>query len=215
MESSDERPALHRAAGDYAFQLPARRKLLRRAVCDRGGDGRRGARAASDAWFAETEKQRKQRARAAGGEVCEHSHKVSLALRLTLAPGPATPGATTDFIACRRGKCRCRRSEHRRRPACASAPSNACAPVSAPSQPAFKISCHQSSASLDRLIFFDCFSKRAHLRRPGQLIRSTRAPTKDRLIGKIMGAYRYASGPKLPGIHGLTKSSVSQSTPLT
>ena len=29
------------------------------------------------------------------------------------------------------GKCRCRRSEHRRRPACAPAPSNACAPVSA------------------------------------------------------------------------------------
>src|SRR6202035_3367755 len=28
--------------------------------------------------------------------------------------------------------------------------------------------------SSDRLIFFDCFSKQAHLRRPGQLIRSTR-----------------------------------------
>ena len=33
----------------------------------------------------------------------EPSHKVSLALRLTLAPGPARPDATTDFIACRRG----------------------------------------------------------------------------------------------------------------
>jgi len=30
------------------------------------------------------------------------------------------------------------------------------------------------TVNLDRLIFFDCFSKRAHLRRPGQLIRSTR-----------------------------------------
>src|SRR5258706_3083563 len=30
------------------------------------------------------------------------------------------------------------------------------------------------TVDLDRLIFFDCFSKRAHLRRPGQLIRSTR-----------------------------------------
>ena len=30
------------------------------------------------------------------------------------------------------------------------------------------------TVNLDCLIFFDCFSKRAHLRRPGQLIRSTR-----------------------------------------
>jgi hypothetical protein len=30
------------------------------------------------------------------------------------------------------------------------------------------------TVNLDRLIFFDCFSERAHLRRPGQLIRSTR-----------------------------------------
>jgi hypothetical protein len=52
--------------------------------------------------------------------------------------------------------------------------------------------------NLDRLIFFDCFSKLAHLRRPGQLIRSTRAPTKDRSIGKIMGGNPAFRGTRVP-----------------
>jgi hypothetical protein len=64
------------------------------------------------------------------------------------------------------GTCRCRRSEHRRRPACAPAPSNACAPVSArASRPSKSLAI--KAVRLAPFDFFDCFSKRAHLRRPG------------------------------------------------
>ena len=66
----------------------------------------------------------------------------------------------------RPGMCRCRRSEHRRRPACAPAPSNACAPVSArASRPSKSLAI--KAVRLAPFDFFDCFSKRAHLRRPG------------------------------------------------
>ena len=44
----------------------------------------------------------------------------------------------------------------------------------------------------------DCFSKRAHLRRPGQLIRSTRGADQDRLIGKIMGGNPAFRGTRVP-----------------
>ena len=65
------------------------------------------------------------------------------------------------------GTCRCRRSEHRRRPACAPAPSNACAPVSArASRPSKSLAI--KAVRLAPFDFFDCFSKRAHLRRPGR-----------------------------------------------
>jgi hypothetical protein len=51
---------------------------------------------------------------------------------------------------------------------------------------------------LHHVIFFDCFSKRAPLRRLAELNRSTRAPTKDRLIGKIMGRNPAFRGTPVP-----------------
>jgi len=50
------------------------------------------------------------------------------------------------------------------------------------------------TVNLDCLIFFDCFSKRARLRRPAR----PEAPTKDRLIGKIMGGNPAFRGTRVP-----------------
>jgi hypothetical protein len=73
--------------------------------------------------------------------------------------GPRNP-------ACRRGRVGAAGVNTRRRPACAPAPSNACAPVSArASRPSKSLAI--KAVRLAPFDFFDCFSKRAHLRRPG------------------------------------------------
>jgi hypothetical protein len=48
------------------------------------------------------------------------------------------------------------------------------------------------------------FQKRAHLLRPGQLTARPEAPTKDRLIGKIMGGNPAFRGTRVP-VHMLAE----------
>jgi hypothetical protein len=112
------------------------------------------------------------------------------------APGPVVqrPEFSADvadtLVAAPEGTCRCRRSEHRRRPACAPAPSNACAPVSARASRPSESLCHPKQCVSHRLISLIVFQNGHISGALAELIRSTRAPIKDRLIGKIMAGIR-------------------------
>jgi hypothetical protein len=103
---------------------------------------------------------------------------------------PRNAGCHDRFHCLPEGKCRCRRSEHRRRPACASAPSNACAPVSArASRPSKSLAI--KAVRLAPFAFSLIVFQNGHISGAlAELIRSTRAPIKDRLIGKIMAGIR-------------------------
>src|ERR1700724_1221936 len=69
-----------------------------------------------------------------------------------------------------------------------------------------RVQCNRCAASLRRtvLIFFDCFSNGHISGALAELIRSTRAPTKDRLKGKIMSGNPVFRGTRVP-VHMLAE----------